>query len=103
MSQLSVVSGLLAVYSVCLTRGELSSHSEEYRDIHSALLNECKKMISVMNAMEKMLGDLRWELFLAEYNQESRKRANVYTINALKEEKEHLRKVIRFLVIVLCL
>ena len=96
---------------VFLTRGELSSHLEEYRNTHSALLKGCinniKKTISERNnAMEEALSDLRWEIALAKYRQESRqeiydqeRQENVYTINGLKEEKERLRKVIWFLTV----
>ena len=97
---------------VFLTRGELSNHLEEYRGTHSALLKGCinnmKKPISekMNNAMEEALSDLRWEIALVKYRQESRqeiydqeRQENVYTINGLKEEKDHLWKVIWFLTV----
>ena len=110
--------------TVCLTRRELSSLLEEYRDFHSELLKEIiaglkgihmlndlvKNISGKMNGMREVIQSLRWQLDIAQHINESRqeefneeRQENVYRIHALKEEKKRLWKVIWFLVIVLCI
>ena len=77
---------LVLISGVSLTRGELSSHLEEYRDFHSELLKEIiaglkgihmlndlvKTISGKMNGMREVIQSLRWQLDIAQHINESR-------------------------------